>query len=93
MKFSQLRSFRTELLHQINLKDFKDSDGIFYTSTYDMVLFYPIMELSCGRVDQIEGEFHYLYNTGTGINDFSIVPELQNKIDNTIRAAKKYECF
>jgi hypothetical protein len=33
-----------------------------------MAIFLPLMELACGRVHKIEG-YHYLYNTGTGLND------------------------
>jgi len=39
MKFSHLRSYRSELLHQINPKDLKDEKGMFFTYTYDMALF------------------------------------------------------
>jgi len=57
-------------LHQINPKDLKDEKGSFFRYTSDMALFFPLMEMSCGRVFQIEDEYHYIYNTGTGLNDF-----------------------
>ena len=53
MKFSHLRSYRNQLLHQINPKDLQDEKGQFFTIAYDMALFFPLMELSCGRVDKI----------------------------------------
>ena len=40
--------------------------------TYDWALYMPLMELSCGRVNNIAGEFSYIYNKGTGLNDFKV---------------------
>lgn len=54
-----------------------------------MALFFPLMELSCGRVSKIDGEFHYLYNIGTGINDYQDRGR-QVAVDNRVRAQKKY---
>ena len=88
-RFSQLRSYRAELAHQINPKDLQDDKGVFFTIAYDMALFFPLMELSCGRVSKIEGEIHYLYNVGTGINDYLDVKR-QVAVANKIRAQKKY---
>ena len=46
--------------------------------TYDQALFFPLMELSCGRVERIPGEIHYLYTAGTGNNDYFISRGKQN---------------
>jgi len=43
MKFGHLRSFRNELIHQIDPKDLQDANGTFFTITYDLALFYPLM--------------------------------------------------
>jgi len=50
MKFSHLRSYRNEFVFQINPIDLQDDNGVFFTITYDIALFIPLMELSCGRV-------------------------------------------
>jgi len=52
----------------------------------------PLMELSCGRVYRIDGEYHYLYNTGTGLND-SRDYKRQVAVNDKIRSQKKYECY
>ena len=57
-----------------------------------MALFFPLMELSCTRVNKIEGEFHYLYNVGTGLNDYQDRSR-QVAVDNRVRGQKKYECY
>jgi hypothetical protein len=46
MKFSHLRSFRNELIFQIDAKDLQDENGVFFTITYDIALFIPLMELT-----------------------------------------------
>jgi hypothetical protein len=69
MKFSQLRSYRNELFLKINPDDLKNEDGQFYQILYDQAIFFPCMEMSCGRVAKIEGEVHLLYNIATGFND------------------------
>lgn len=54
---------------KINPDDLKDETGQFYKVMYDQAIFFPLMEMSCGRVAKIEGEHHLLYITGTGLND------------------------
>lgn len=94
MKFSHLRTYRNELLYQIDPKDLQDYTGSFYQYTYDQALFFPLMELSCGRVHKIEGEFHYLYNTGTAWN-YPTESYYCNQVavERILRREKKYECF
>lgn len=54
-----------------------------------MALFYPLLELSCGRNHKIEGEFNYFYNAITTYSDSKRRDE-QVKIENLIRSGKKY---
>lgn len=90
-RFSHLRSYRAELFLKIKKEDFQDNESKFYTSAYDMVMYFPLMELSCGRVNKIEG-FHYLYNINTGLNDYAVDRGKQSRIDQTVRKGAKYEC-
>jgi glycosyltransferase involved in cell wall biosynthesis len=90
-RFSHLRSYRTELFLKIKKEDFQDKDGNFWTSAYDMVMYFPLMELSCGRVNKIDG-FHYLYNINTGLNDYAVDNTKQNKIDQVLRRGDRYDC-
>ena len=43
-------------------------DGKFFMIAADNGIYYPMMEMSCGRVFKIQG-IHYLYNPSTGYND------------------------
>lgn len=56
-----------------------------------MVMYFPLMELSCGRINKIEG-FHYLYNINTGLNDYAVDRSKQARIDQTVRRGTKYDC-
>lgn len=44
-----------------------------------MAIFYPLMEVACGKVLKIQG-FHYLYNFNTGFNDYKTNHQEQLKI-------------
>jgi len=41
---------------------------------------------------KIEGSFQYLYNIGTGLNDYIVDRPKQMAIDNKVRSQKIYEC-
>lgn len=91
-RFSHLRSYRTELFRRIAAKDFQDDQGKFYRSAYDMAMYFPLMELSCGRIKKING-YHYLYNINTGLNDYQVDRNRQASVDSRVRAATKYTCY
>ena len=55
-------------------------------------MYFPLIEISCGRVTKIEG-YHYLYNFNTGLNDEKVNTEQQTEIDRRVRSAKKYTCY
>ena len=92
-RFSHLRSYRTELFLKIEAKgNLQDEEGKFYTSAADMATLFPLMELSCGRVNKIEG-YHYLYNINTGLNDYAIDRSKQVRIDQASRRKPKLTCL
>lgn len=90
-RFSHLRTYRTKLFRKIDKKDFQDAQGKFYTSAYDMAMYFPLMELSCQRINKIAG-YHYLYNINTGLNDYAVDRNKQATIDGRVRSSKKYDC-
>lgn len=59
--------------------------------TSDKAFFFPIAELSCGEVGQIN-EYNYVYNNETGVNDYEVDREYQYSLDVIIRQKKKYPC-
>lgn len=57
-----------------------------------MAMYFPLMELSCGRIKKING-YHYLYNINTGLNDYQVDRNRQALVDSRARAATKYTCY
>ena len=57
-----------------------------------MAMYFPLMELSCGRIKKING-YHYLYNINTGLNDYQVDRNRQASVDSRVRAAAKYTCY
>jgi len=58
-----------------------------------MAIYFPVLELSCGRVKKISG-YHYLYNVNTGLNDYMVDRNKQATIDQKVRrSSKKYPCY
>lgn len=81
-------------MYQVDLGHLQDENGNFFTITYDAALFLPVMELSCGRVHKIEGEFQYLYNAVTGLNDEHVYGlAKQQEAERKIFAKAKYDCW
>jgi hypothetical protein len=93
MKFSHVRSYRNELIFQIDPKDLQYENGDFYPIYADIALFYPFMELSCGRVHKIEGEYSLLYNFATGLNDVNKGGALMDKTMQHLMSKKRYSCY
>jgi len=72
----------------------KGEDGRFYTTIADNALFFPVMEMSCGRVHYFP-ELEYWYNANTGINDW-YSPDQANygRAKNHINNLQKhYQCI
>ena len=84
MKFMKVEVYLNSLFLEVDPNDLKDDSGAFYLTTYDYAMFYPLLELSCGRVLHIDGEYQYLYNIGTGLNDNSVHSKEQVLVGNEI---------
>ena len=91
-KYSQLRSFRTEIFKQVKIKDLRDEYNSYFTITYDMAMMFPLMELACGRVEKFPGH-HYLYNLDTGMNDHALDLPRQNAHVKYFRSMRRYKCY
>ncbi len=91
LKISHLRSYRVDLYHYINEEDLK-KNNLFFPVTYDVAIFMPMLELSCGRNNRID-EAHYLYSYDTGTNDYSRKDNSQGVYNEIIRAKQKYKCY
>ena len=52
---------------------------------------HPLMEMSCTHVHWVQ-EFVYLYNIGTGLNDFQTNRKEQLRVAEIARNKPKYSC-
>ena len=57
-----------------------------------MAIYYPLMEVACGKVLKIKG-YHYLYNFNTGLNDFATNHIEQLRVEERIRKGAKLQCI
>lgn len=97
---SHLKTFRAKLFKQIKKEDLTDEEtGTFYTKTWDMAMFFPMLEM-CAPKDPdginhsrfIEDTVLYIYNFANPIGDAqNNGREEQIRLDRIIRAKPSYE--
>lgn len=86
---SALRTFYAGLFKRIKLQDLL-YNGTFFDVTCDLAFMFPMLEMTGGKFKFID-EILYVYNVGTGLNDFKVRGAKQLRMDNIIRARDKYE--
>ncbi len=86
---SALRTFYAGLFKRIKLQDLLYK-GAFFDVTCDLAFMFPMLEMTGGKFKCID-EILYVYNVGTGLNDFKLRGAKQLRMDNIIRARDKYE--
>jgi glycosyltransferase involved in cell wall biosynthesis len=89
--FSHLKTHRADLFRRIPIEALQDDSGRFFTITSDLAIYFPLMELACGKVMKIRGH-HYLYNFNTGLNDYSVDHRLQLEVERQVRGGKQLPC-
>lgn len=93
---SHIRTFKAFLYKEIGNQDvdyscLKDDFGNFYKMTYDVAMFYPIIEICNKEKVKYNDEILYVYNTENPISDFRVNSELQLNIHKKIRNKKKFK--
>jgi glycosyltransferase involved in cell wall biosynthesis len=88
--YSGLRTYYAELFKKIPEKTFicplKPYEGNFYPVSHDLVMMYPMLELSDGKVEYVK-DVLLIRNIDSSINDFKIYDEsVRTKINNYIRS-------
>jgi len=84
-----LRTFKYKLWQNIDLEDFKDSSGQYYTMTGDLAAMFPMLEMAAERSYFID-DVLYVYNNQNPLNDHKIDNRRQIMIEHEIRNKKKY---
>lgn len=87
---SHTRTWRRELLLQINKDDFKREDGEWLDTTGDQAIMLPMLELA-GTRSRYVPDVTYVYNMSNTTRDSAKNEARQVELSNYIRAKKKYE--
>lgn len=87
---SHTRTWRRELLLQINKDDFKREDGEWLDTTGDQAIMLPMLELA-GTRSRYVPDVTYVYNMSNTTRDSAKNEARQVELSNYIRAKKRYE--
>ncbi len=87
---THLRTFRRELVLNIDPDDFVDSDGEWFKAAGDLTFMWPMLEMS-GERFQFIPEPLYVYNEGNENSDWRKVPHEQLRIEAMLKERKPYE--
>lgn len=86
---SHLRTFRRELFLSIKDEDLRDDNGEYYRMTGDLVIQFPMLEMSGCRSKHID-EVLYVYNRQNPLSDDKVDRDLQSGLDVILRNKKPY---
>lgn len=86
---SHLRTFYSWLFKRMAKKDFLYNND-FYLMSWDMVIMFPMLEMSSGHSRYID-DILYIYNLDNPINDHKVNIQLQQNLDRYIRGLPKYQ--
>jgi hypothetical protein len=77
----------------MKLASLKDAKGEIYWTLYDNAIFFPSMELACGKVQYIP-EILYWYFTNTGNNDYQTPRQREygQVMKHIAESQRHYEC-
>ena len=87
---THLRTFRRELVLNINTDDFVDIDGEWFKAAGDLTFMWPMLEMSGDRFVFIP-EPLYVYNEQNENSDFRKVPHEQLRIEKLLKERQPYE--
>ena len=86
---SHMRTFKYHLWRQIKKEDLLDSEGKFYSMTWDLAFMFPMLEMAGHRSQYIQ-DILYVYNVANPLNDHKIDNSYQIKLEREIRQKEKY---
>ena len=87
---SHLKTFKYSLWNKVNVKDLKNSEGVFYEVSYDQAMMFPMLEMAGDKSKYIP-EVMYVYNIENPNAVSKTKIEKQAKSMREIRSKKKYE--
>lgn len=86
---SHLKTFKYKLYSKINQRDFRDSNGLFWSTCYDLALMFPMLEMAGDRQEAISDPI-YRYSFNIPTNDGILRRDQQIKDDKALRSMPSY---
>ena len=86
---SHLRTFKSFLFKQIELKDLKDTAGEFYNFAGDLAIMFPMLEMAGQKINFVP-ETLYIWNDLNDLNEHKVNNTRQMMIEREIRSKEKY---
>lgn len=86
---SHLRTFFVDLYWRISIRDLKDYQGAYFTAANDFAIMMPILEMAGDRYEYFS-ELTYVYDAGTGFNNFQTKADKQAKNFKITKRRHKY---
>jgi glycosyltransferase involved in cell wall biosynthesis len=95
-KVSHIRTFRAGVYHEIVKQDpelscYKNSNGDWYTMTYDVAIFFPLLEIAGFDKVKHNDKLLYVYNRNNPISDDKVNQQLQWDIHTEISKKKRFK--
>lgn len=95
-KVSHIRTFRAGIYHEIGKQDpefscFKDTHGNWYQMTYDVAIFFPLLEIAGFDNVKHNEKPLYVYNRNNPISDDKVNQQLQWDIHTEISKKSKFK--
>ncbi|KKM75994.1 hypothetical protein LCGC14_1384590 [marine sediment metagenome] len=92
--FSHLRTYKYFLFKAIREEDLRDKNGNYYTTSGDVVVSLPLIELAGHKHRKCLDKVLYCYNDTNQLSDMKRCPELQKEIYHELKFEKnKYEPY
>jgi glycosyltransferase involved in cell wall biosynthesis len=78
--FSHLRTYKYFLFKAIREEDLRDKNGKYYTTSGDVIVALPLIEMAGHKHRKCVDKVLYCYNNNNQLNDMKRCPDLQKKI-------------
>lgn len=79
--FGHIRSFKAWLFNKINLNDLKDSEGHFYRTSTDSVIYYPMAEMTpFSKIKKLTNPIFHAYNNIRNDNVYKVNGAKQRQV-------------
>lgn len=88
--FSHLRTFKYLLWRHLRDEDLRDEHGEYFRVAGDLAIMWPLLEMAGSHFKPIQ-KILYVYNIGTPLNDFKLVPDEVARVRHLLEKRPVYQ--